>query len=43
MRQNDPETAERFSKMIGMKKTEKIEIDKDGKEVKKPKEEPLYS
>jgi type IV secretion system protein VirD4 len=43
MRQNDPETAERFSKMIGMKKTEKIEKDADGKEVKKPKEELLYS
>ena len=43
MRQNDPETARRFSDMIGMKKTEKVEKDKDGKEVKKPKEEPLYS
>ena len=43
MRQNDPETAERFSKMIGMKKTEKVEINKEGKEEKKPKEEPLYS
>ena len=43
MRQNDPETAERFSKMMGMKKTEKVEKDKDGKEVKKPSEEPIYS
>jgi type IV secretory pathway TraG/TraD family ATPase VirD4 len=43
LRQNDPETAERFSKMMGMKKTEKVEKDKDGKEVKKPKEEPIYS
>ncbi len=43
LRQNDPETAKRFSEMMGMKKTEKIEKDKDGKEVKKPKEEPIYS
>ena len=43
MRQNDPETARRFSQMIGMKKTEKVEKDKDGNEVKKPKEELLYS
>lgn len=43
LRQNDPDTAIRFSKMMGMKKTEKVEKDKDGKEVKKPKEEPLYS
>lgn len=43
LRQNDIETAKKFSEMIGMKKTEKVEKDKDGKEVKKPKEEPLYS
>lgn len=43
LRQNDPETAKRFSEMIGMKKTEKIEKGEDGKEVKKPKEELLYS
>ena len=43
LRQNDFETAHKFVEMIGMKKTEKIEKDKDGKEVKKPKEEPLYS
>ena len=43
LRQNDPETAKRFSEMMGMKKTEKIEKDKDGNEVKKPKEEPIYS
>ncbi len=43
LRQNDIETAKKFSEMIGNKKTEKIEKDKDGKEVKKPKEEPLFS
>jgi len=43
LRQNDPDTADRFSKMIGMKKTKKVEKDKDGKEVETPKEEPLYS
>ena len=42
MRQNDPETARRFSQMIGMKKTKKIEK-KDDKEVEVPKEELLYS
>ena len=42
LRQNDPETAERFSKMIGMKKTKKTE-EKDGKKVEVPKEEPLYT
>ena len=43
LRQNDPETAKRFSEMMGMKKTEKIEKGEDGKEVKKPKEEPIFS
>ena len=43
LRQNDPDTAKRFSEMIGMKKTKKIEKDKDGKEVETPKEEPLFS
>ena len=43
LRQNDIETAKKFSEMIGTKKTEKVEKDKDGKEVKKPKEEPLFS
>ena len=43
LRQNDPDTAKRFSEMMGMKKTEKIEKDREGKEVKKPKEEWLYT
>jgi len=43
LRQNDPETAERFAKMIGFKKTKKLEI-KDGKEVESQKDnELLYS
>ncbi len=42
LRQNDPETAERFSKMMGLKQTKKTE-EKDGKKVEVPKEEPLYS
>lgn len=42
MRQNDPETAKKFSEMIGMKKTTKTE-EKDGKKVDVPKEERLYS
>lgn len=42
MRQNDIETAEKFSTMIGNKKIKKVEL-KDGKEVETPKEEPLYS
>ena len=43
MRQNDPDTAKRFSEMIGKKQTKKTEKDKDGKEVEVPKEEWLYS
>lgn len=43
LRQNDPETAQRFSNMIGRKKTKKLEV-KDGKEVETQKDdEPLYS
>lgn len=42
MRQNDPDTARRFSQMIGDKKTKKMEKQGD-KEVEVPKEEPLYS
>ncbi|MBO7644926.1 MAG: type IV secretory system conjugative DNA transfer family protein [Alphaproteobacteria bacterium] len=42
LRQNDPETAKRFSEMMGMKQTKKVEV-KDGKEVETPKEEPIYS
>lgn len=42
LRQNDFDTAHKFVEMIGMKKTEKVEV-KDGKEVKTPKEEPLYT
>ena len=43
LRQNDPETAKRFSEMMGKKITKKTEKDKDGKEVEVPKEEPIYS
>jgi len=42
LRQNDPDSAERFVKMIGKKKTTKIEK-KDGKDVPTTKEEDLYS
>ena len=42
LRQNDPETAKRFSEMMGMKQTKKVEV-KDGKEVETPNEEPIYS
>ncbi len=42
LRQNDPETAQRFSNMMGLKMTKKTE-NKDGKEVEVPKEEPLYT
>ncbi|MCQ2562253.1 MAG: type IV secretory system conjugative DNA transfer family protein [Alphaproteobacteria bacterium] len=43
LRQNDPDSAKRFVEMIGNKIVEKIEKDKDGKDVAKPKEEELYS
>ena len=42
LRQNDPDTAIRFSNMMGKKITKKIEK-KDGKDVEVPKEEPIYS
>lgn len=42
LRQNDPETAQRFSDMMGKKITKKVE-EKDGKEIETPKEEPIYS
>ncbi len=43
LRQNDPETAERFSKMMGTKITMKKEKGPDGKETEVPKTEPLFS
>jgi len=42
LRQNDPDSAKRFSEMMGKKITKKIEK-KDGKDVEVPKEEPIYS
>ncbi|MBR0212367.1 MAG: type IV secretory system conjugative DNA transfer family protein, partial [Alphaproteobacteria bacterium] len=42
LRQNDPESAKKFSEMMGKKITKKVEM-KDGKEVETPKEEPIYS
>jgi type IV secretory pathway TraG/TraD family ATPase VirD4 len=44
MRQNDPETASRFSKMIGDEIKKEKKIDKDGKETEETKApKPLYS
>lgn len=44
MRQNDPETASRFSKMIGDEIKKEKKIDKDGKESEETKApKPLYS
>ena len=43
LRQNDIDTARKFSEMIGKKKTKKKEKGADGKEVEVDKEEPLYS
>ena len=43
MRVNDPATAERFTRMIGKKKTKKKEKGPDGKDVEVEKEEDLYS
>ena len=43
LRQNDPDSAKRFSEMMGKKIVKKITKDKDGKEVEEPKEEPIYS
>lgn len=43
LRVNDPATADRFSQMIGKKKTKKKEKGADGKEVEVDKTEDLYS
>ncbi|MEE1029778.1 MAG: type IV secretory system conjugative DNA transfer family protein, partial [Alphaproteobacteria bacterium] len=43
LRVNDPATAERFTRMIGKKKTKKKEKGPDGKEVEVDKEEDLFS
>ncbi len=43
LRVNDPATAERFTHMIGKKKTKKKEKGPDGKEVEVDKEEDLFS
>ena len=43
LRQNDIDTARKFSEMIGKKKTKKTEKGPDGKDVEVDKEEPLYS
>ena len=43
LRVNDPMTAERFTRMIGRKKTKKKEKGPDGKEVEVDKEEDLFS
>ena len=43
LRQNDPETARRFSEMMGTKITMKKEKGPDGKETEVPKTEPLFS
>jgi type IV secretory pathway TraG/TraD family ATPase VirD4 len=43
LRQNDPETAKTFSRMMGMEMTKKVETDKDGKKIEKPEEKPVYS
>ncbi|MBQ1927790.1 MAG: type IV secretory system conjugative DNA transfer family protein [Alphaproteobacteria bacterium] len=43
LRQNDPDTAKRFSEMMGTKITMKKEKGPDGKEVEVPKTEPLFS
>ncbi len=43
LRQNDPDTAKRFSDMMGTKITMKKEKGADGKEVEVPKAEPLFS
>lgn len=42
-RQNDQDSAKRFSEMMGLKKTKKVEKDADGKEKETPKEEYLFS
>lgn len=43
LRVNDPATAEKFTHMIGKKKTKKKEKGADGKEIEVDKEEDLYS
>ena len=43
LRVNDPATAERFTHMIGRKKTKKKEKGPDGKEIEVDKEEDLFS
>ncbi len=43
LRQNDPDTAKRFSEMVGKEKTKKIETDKDGNKKEVPDEKDLYS
>ena len=43
LRVNDPATAERFTHMIGKKKTKKKEKGPDGKEIEVDKEEDLFS
>ena len=43
LRVNDPATAERFTRMIGKKKTKKKEKGPDGKEVEVDKEEDLFT
>lgn len=43
LRQNDPDTAKRFSEMMGTKITMKKEKGPDGKEAEVPKTEPLFS
>ncbi|MDR0967467.1 MAG: type IV secretory system conjugative DNA transfer family protein [Rickettsiales bacterium] len=42
-RQNDPDTAKRFSDMMGEKVKEETKKDKDGKETKNVDRKPLYS
>ena len=43
LRQNDPDSARRFSEMIGKKKVKKTEKGPDGKDTEVTKEEDLYS
>ncbi len=43
LRQNDPDTAERFSHMVGMKMKKKMVKGPDGKEKEETSQEPLYS
>lgn len=43
LRQNDPDSAKTFSRMMGMEITKKVETDKDGKKKETPEEKPVYS